>query len=487
MAATDKAPVLLASEQIGPKGWIRDMICLELAADYDAEYIASILRTAWASFKARTPLVGVEAVPMGADMKPAGMLKLQVYGDGDVEDFVVKDHRGDDKIPSFAQLQAQGFPNAAMDNEKLCLRGRGGEWPNFGVDRLATNMMQANLIKGGLLLNHLCFHAFGDGTAMWKLLELFAEDVRRAQGEVIEQPAEVPIADRAKLVRSTGEHVSANFAEDHKEFIHLPFTPSALPEGLTKALHHAHVFRFAPEAIQALKDECAPSNVRVLKNQIAKDQLPNFVSTNDVLTALLWRSVQRAEHPDLSILKDADAPSIVMVSLDTRRRAHVPIHPHTLGNIVGYAAASLPLSQLLSDEQTSLADLACLVRLGVSKCGSTYHDEVAHYVENMDDVGRLAGTAFLDMPGNNVLQSNWSEFDYYGMEWGSAFGHRIKAVRFPAGGVCAGFQIIMPSPPSAPQGTCEVLVDASDEAWSRLLRDDTWNKFAQNPTTVPYE
>ncbi|KAK6086001.1 enoyl-CoA hydratase/isomerase family [Seiridium cupressi] len=487
MAATDKAPVLLASEQIGPKGWIRNMICLELAADYDADQIASILRTAWASFKARTPLVGVEAVPLGTDVKPAGLLKLQAYGDGEVEEFLVKDHRNDDTIPSFAQLKAQGFPNASMNSEKLCLRGRGGEWPTFGVDRLATNMMQANLINGGLLLNHLCFHAFGDGTSMWKLLELFAEDVRRAQGLAIERPAEIPIEDRAKLVRSTGKNVSANFAAEHTEFIHLPFTPDGLPDGLTKARHHAHVYRFSPEAIKSLKEECAPANVRVLKDQIPQDQLPKFISTNDALTALLWKSIQRAEHADHSTHVGKPTPSVVMVSMDTRRRAHVPVHPHTLGNIVGYAAAALPVSKLLSNEHTSLADLAVSVRLSVSKCGNTYFDEIAHYVENMDDVHRLAGTAFLDMPGNNVLQSSWSEFDYYGIEWGPAFGDKIKAVRFPAGGVCAGFQIIMPSPPNTPSGTVEVLVDVSDEGWPRLLRDETWNTYAQNPTTVAYE
>lgn len=486
MSVTDKAPTLLAPEQVGPKGWIRDMICLELTADYDAHHIASVLTMAWASFKERTPMVGVEAVPMSADVKPAGMLKLQPYGEGEVVDFVVKDHRSDPDLPSFAQLKAQGFPNAAMDNEKLCLRGRGGEWPNFGVDRLATNMMQANLIKGGLLLNHLCFHAFADGTAMWKLMELFAEDVRRAQGLAIEQPAEVPIADRSKLLRSTGERICANFAEEHKEFVHIPFTPEGLPEGLTKARHHAHVFRFTPEAIRALKEECAAPNVRLLKDQIPVDQLPAFVSTNDVLTALLWRSIQRAEQSDHATV-NAEKPSVVQVSLDTRRRAHVPIHRHTLGNIVGYAAAILPLPQVLSTETASLADLAVLVRKAVDKCDKSYYDELAHYVENMDDVNRLAGTAFLDMPGANVLQSNWSEFDYYGMEWGPAFGDHIKAVRFPAGGVCAGFQIIMPSPPDAPKGTVEVLVDVSDEAWSRMLTDETWTRFATNPTTVAYE
>ena len=76
MDAATKAPPLLASELIGPKGWIRSMMCLELAADYDAENISSMLQTAWSSFKARTPMVGVEAVPADPDAKPAGQLKL---------------------------------------------------------------------------------------------------------------------------------------------------------------------------------------------------------------------------------------------------------------------------------------------------------------------------------------------------------------------------------------------------------------------------
>ncbi len=485
MAATFKTPTLLAEEQIGPKGWIRNVICLELAPDYDDTKVASILRTAWASFKSRTPIVGTEAVPLGPEVKPAGMLKLQVYGDNEIEDFIVRDHRGDDAILSFAELQAQGFPNSAMDNDKLCLRGRGGEWAKPG-DRLATNFMQANLVKGGLLLNHLCFHAFGDGTTMWKLLELFAEDVRRAQGLAIEKPAEIPIADRAKMAQSTGERVCTNFTEKHNEFIHLPFTPDAMPPGLTQVPHHANVFRFSPEAIKALKDECAPANVRLLKG---KANLPAFVSTNDALTALSWRSVQRAEQAGHAgnAAQPADAVSIVAVSLDTRRRTHVPIHPHTLGNMCGYAATSLPFSQLLSSTESSLADLACLVRMAVDKFGDSYHDELAHYIERMDDVNRLAGTAFLDLPASNVLQSNWSEFDYYGIQWGPAFGNTIKAVRFPAGGVCAGFQIVMPSPPpNTPIGTVEVLTDLSEAAWEHLKADETWNRYAKNPTTVAY-
>ncbi|KAM3069089.1 hypothetical protein ACMFMF_009054 [Clarireedia jacksonii] len=486
MDVGSKAPPLLASELIGPKGWIRNVLCLELAADYDAEHISSMLRTAWRSFKARTPMVGVEAVPADPDVKPAGQLKLQPYSDGEIEDFIIKDHRNDNATPSFDQLKEQGFPNAAMDDEKLCMRGRVGEWPKFGIDRLATQMMQANLIKGGLLLNHLCFHSYADGLSMWKLAEIFAEDLRRAQGLTIEKPIEIQVADRAKILRSTGEHVCANFAEEHTEFIHLPFTPPGLPEGLTNGESHAHVYRFTPEAIRALKDECSPTKISSsLKDKIPQEQLPKFISTNDALSALLWKSIQSAEHPDHSAV-DPSKPSIAMVSLDARRRVHVPIHPHTLGNILGFTTAVLPLPQILSKE-TTLADIACLIRLSVNKCGSTYYDEMAHYVERMDDVNRLAGTAFLDMPGSNVLLSNWSEFDYYSIEWGPAFGDRIKSIRFPAGGVCAGFQVILPYPADAPEGTVEVLVSASNQGWPRLLRNETFHRFAHNATKIPFQ
>ncbi|KEQ90364.1 hypothetical protein AUEXF2481DRAFT_48784 [Aureobasidium subglaciale EXF-2481] len=434
MKAVNRALPLLASEQVGPKGWINNISVFELAADYDATYISSMLLSAWKNFKQRTPMVGVEAVPADAGSKPAGMLKLQHYQEREITDFVIKDHRNDENMPSFVQLNEQGFPGAAMNDEKVCLRGLGGPWPNFGVDRLATNLMQVNLIKGGLLLNHLCFHAMGDGAGMWKLTELFAEDVRRAQGLPIEQPATVTVADREKLLHSTGKYDSAAFAAAHPEFVHLPFIPPGLPPALTGAKHHAHVFRFSPDAIKALKDECAPSNVRLLKNQASVTPLPGFISTNDALTALLWRSVQLAEHADPSSIA-ADKTSIC---------------------------------------QVSLADLAVMIRMAVNKCGKSYHDELAHYIENMDNVNCLAGSAFLDMPGANMLQSNWSEFDYYGIEWGSALGNHIKALRFPAGGVCAGFQIIMPSPANAPKGTAEVLVD-------------TWNRYAKNPTNTRYD
>ncbi|KAI4729113.1 hypothetical protein E4T49_03084 [Aureobasidium sp. EXF-10728] len=486
MKAVNRAIPLLASEQVGPKGWINTIHVFQLDTDYNAPRIASILLSAWKNFKRRTPMVGVEVVPEDLQQRPAGMFKLQAYEDGGIEDIVFKDHREDANMPTFAQLSEQGFPLGAMDDEKLCLRKLRGPWPNFGVDRLASVMMQVNMIKGGLLLNHLCFHMTGDGASMWKFTELFAEEVRRVQGLPIAQTVEITVSDREKLLRSTGKYDLAAFAAAHPEWVHLPFVPPGFPDALVNASHHAHVFRFSAEAIAALKAECAPSNVQLLKNQAALTPLPGFISTNDALIALLWRSIQRAQHTDASEIAP-DKISLCQLALDTRRRAYEDVHPHTLGNIIGFTATTLRLSEVVSPEKTSLADLAVMVRMAVNKSGKQYHDELAYYIENMDNAGCLAGTCFLDMPGANMLHSDWSKFDYYGIEWGPEFGNRMKALRFPASGICAGFQVTMPTPTDAPKGTVDVLVNVTDDAWQHLLADETWNRFAANPTTTAYK
>jgi hypothetical protein len=94
-----------------------------------------------------------------------------------------------------------------------------------------------------------------------------------------------------------------------------------------------------------------------------------------------------------------------------------------------------------------------MVRMAVDRCDKPYHGKLAYYIENMGSVDCLTGNAFLRMPGANMLHSNWSEFDHRSIGRGPESGHDIKALHFPAGSVCAGSQIGMPSPGNAPKKT----------------------------------
>ncbi|KAF4424715.1 hypothetical protein F53441_14225 [Fusarium austroafricanum] len=465
----DLAPPLLPTEKVGPLGWIRSLLHFELPVDYEAEEVASILKRSYTAFKERTPIAGCEAVPTPS-YPETGLLQLRHYGDEIDHDFIVKDLRNED-FPSFDELKSRGFPTSALDPAIVCQRGLGGEWPQAG-DRLNTTMMQVNFIKGGLLLNVLFLHAYIDGTTAYKFTEIFAEEVRKVQGLPIAHPVEIPVGDREKLLKASG--INAGKPEDHPEYIEVPFTPEKPPPNLASPIHHGHVFYFSPEKIQALKEAAAPCNTKFLKEPNA-----SHISTNDALTALIWRCTMSAQHKDSKGEKPS-GPSVIGLALDTRRRAGQPVHKHTLGNILGFAPATMDIESILAHEDFSLADLAQVVRDAVDKCNDTYLDNLTALVERLGNVSRLVPVMFLDMPGNHELMSSWREFPFYDIQWGPALGEHIKAIRPPSVGITHSMHVVLPDRPDA-GGVIEVFIGTENDKMERLLKDPLWREYAQGP------
>ncbi|KAH7156587.1 transferase family-domain-containing protein [Dactylonectria macrodidyma] len=464
-------PPLLPTEQIGPKGWVRNIYFFELADDYDLDFLIELLSTSYKSFKSRTPIAGCEAVPM--EGKQAGMMQLRHYGD-EVEDFSTNDLRAEVAFPSFGELKARGFPTSVLDPDLLTKRGLGGEWPQPG-DRLTVTSMQANFIRGGLLLSVAFLHAYADFTTSYKFMEIFAEDIRRAQSLLIKHPVEIPSDDRVKLMKPSGSHVDLELG--HPEYLELPFTPTEVPPKLAIHNHHGHVFYISPENLTALKKEASPANAKLFKGE----ELPTFVSTNDALTALIWRSTMVAQHPHLTAgtAEHSQPPpglSQVGIALDGRRRAGVPVNKHTIGNILGFAPAILDLGKVIN--KASLADLAIISRRAITKAKYRYMDELTTIANSLEDVTRLVAVVFLDMPGNNMIQTSWREFPFYDIEWGPALGDNMLAVRVPAVGITHTMQVILPDPK---KGGIEAFVGAEDSAMERLLSDPVFRRYADAP------
>ncbi|KAJ4051606.1 hypothetical protein NW761_008625 [Fusarium oxysporum] len=467
----DLAPPLLPTEKIGPMGWIRSLLHFELGESYNAEEVTSILKRAYSAFKDRTPIAGCEAVPT-AEYLETGLLQLRHYGDEIEHDFLVKDLRGED-FPSFEELKRRGYPSSVLDPDVVCQRGLGGEWPRAG-DRLNTTMVQLNFIKGGLLLNVLFLHAYIDGTTAYKFTEIFAEEVRKAQGLPITNPVEIPCEDRAKLMKPSDTIVGK--PEDHPEYIEVPFTPEGPPPKLASPIHHGHIFYFSSEKIQELKEAAAPRNAKLFKS----DDTSSYISTTDALTALVWRCTMTAQHGKKEGEDKPTGPSMVGLALDARRRAGKPIHKHTLGNILGFAPAILDIEKVLEHEDVSLADVALVVRGAVNKSKDTYLATISSLVDSIGNVSRLIPAIFLDMPGNHALFSSWREFPFYDIQWGPALGGQIKAIRPPSVGVTHSMHIILPDRPDAGPGV-EVFVGTENSAMENLLENPLWRQYAQGP------
>jgi hypothetical protein len=453
-----KVPSLIPLEKAGPKGYIRFVLPIELGDSYDADEVFRILKQGLEAAKERIPTLGCEGVP-DPDAKQAGVLKLQKYND--YETITKKDLRAPGAFPhTYAQIKAKAFPVEAFDGDLLFRRFT---WPSPG-ERFPAADCQANFIPGGFLLTCAFCHVFGDAKAYYTWLETWAEECRRLQGETgpRNEVPDVFFTDREKHMKPSGRN--AGKPEDHPEVIVLPFTPGGAPPKMTSREHVGQVFRLTAEQLAALKADAAPANASDPSDQ-------KFVSTNDALSALMWRSVMAAQFPLEEL--EGDPTSIFNIAVDCRPRTDPPVHPRTLGNWLGWVAPQMPIRKML--ERPSVADPAVVIRKAISKLNDQYADSLSALFESVEDVNRVVATAFLDVPGFNCVQTSWINLGVYGLDWGKTLGGKIQAVRCPDVGVINGGQLVLPA---LPGGGIELIIGVESKCLPRLLKDPVLAKYA---------
>ncbi|PSR82754.1 transferase family-domain-containing protein [Coniella lustricola] len=451
-------------ERIGPKGWLRYVFPFQLEEEYNIDEISRIFKDGFDSAKKRLPAMGCEAVP-APELSQIGVLKLQQIPEGDIEAITVNDLRAEGAFPmSFSELKSKRFPVSALEATKICPRS---VWPVAG-DRLPVSQVKLNFIQGGVIMGWNLFHQFGDSVTYYTWSQVWAEECRRAQGEHIDNPIHLPdeiFAHRAQLKKPSG--LNAGRVEDHPEYLVLPFTPQGAPPKMLSTSHRGQVFYFSPEALAALKKEASPSN--------ATDPQPTdtkYISTNDALSALLWRTIMAAQNPPES-LGDTDPVSTFAIAIDGRLRTDPPVHPQTQGCFLEYVGVEMPIHEM---HLGNLADVAIKIRASVAKADKNLTDDVVSLVDGLQNVDRIIPKAFTDVPGFNCVQTSWVKFKVYDISWGRALGGKISAVRSPEVGVINGCQVILPAPP---HGGLEVIVGLEETSLDHLRHNELWNRFAE--------
>ncbi|KAK2803148.1 hypothetical protein FQN51_003892 [Onygenales sp. PD_10] len=252
----------------------------------------------------------------------------------------------------------------------LCRRS---VWPAAAEEPLPISLVQANFIRGGLVLTWCILHMAGDGTSFCTWTRIWAEGCRRAQGLDIPDPIQLPEAiweDPERVMGPSGRN--AGRFEDHLEYTLLPFTPPGAPPKMLSPSHRGQVFYFSPESLAVLKAEAFPVNTTRPSDQ-------SWISTNDALSALLWRTVMAAQSPLENLA--GDPVSIFNIAIDGRQRTD-------------------PKSSL------NLADLAIRIRKSILAVGNQFADDMVTLVAQLEDVDRLVPTAFLDVLGFNCVQTS---------------------------------------------------------------------------------
>ncbi|KAL7896231.1 transferase [Trichoderma sp. SZMC 28014] len=304
------------------------------------------------------------------------------------------------------------------------------------------------LVKGGCLLAVSLHHQTADITAYGSLLKIWASHCRTgSSGDV---GFDQSWLDRTAIVRSSRDTFVDAPLLLHKE----ESLPSSQPPKPAKL--ETQYLRFSGEYLKRLKAE-------------ANRHLPDgtaWVSTSDVLTALLWGCIIHSEFSD-DDSTTADENLFMRIAVNSRSRYEPPLPKEYLGSSFGVALVAAKKADLVaifgsSTEQeiftSGISNVAAAVRQSINFINEQAMNRVINHLAAQDDVSSLK----LCEQAADVSIVSWADEGVYELDWGAELGHceavrlsSLKGKRYP---------VVFPR---LPNGDVEVLVAFDEELMSK--------------------
>ncbi|KAI9721006.1 MAG: hypothetical protein M1812_002485 [Candelaria pacifica] len=412
---------------------------------------------------------------------------------------VAKGDRGND-ILTIKDLTSSPEDRKAWDYETI----RKGNFPAsdkyfelFTIDRIPQQgkpvpvmTAQVNLLTGGFILSLSFHHSVADGSGDAMILAMWAQSCSRVSANyrsTLEAIAAYinPISAinyRMFLPGPTSfdrDAVSARYHRssiaEHPEWENTPEwiahnaappasdTPSTSKESTPPI--ETCVFYFPFESLASLK----ALGSRPLVPEV-------FMSTDDVLSAFLWRHIIKARVSPHLYIPFSETSSLRM-PVDGRTRMNPPLPKTYLGNAVLVASASMPLRSLLSDsnDAESFAQIALCIRNARKTINHEYIESILTLISSLSDISKLtAGRNVLS--STSVIITTWAKFPLHQLSWGHMIG-TCERVRFPNADILQDARAIIL--PALADGGLEVAVGLEGEAMARLKADKEFMGFAQ--------
>ena len=474
-------------EQGSPRFYQRTIFCFKLVANYNIEEVAHVLRQGLRATYTQLPfLTGRIVVLPDEDGKAKSRVDLFPSETGELE---VSDIRSDDRW-DYDELRARHFPNSAFDDAVFfnvpCMLSPQELEPG-SAHVIPVLGLQATFIRGGWILGFSFMHSVLDGQAMSTVMEVWAKGCRHAQS--IFQDAEGPKLeendirfDRLGALSDADEYRGSVI--DHPEYvygyrdqiydiqngdveeatpIHIFGKDDRTLKGLNANLQ-IEVFHISPSKLAALKTAASPAI--------------GWVSTNDALAALLWRTLIAATYPSIPTSSSVEEnlrtkTSTLQIAIDTRARLSPPLPTHYLGDAHLLATTSLTLHELLLPSNLPL--LALSIRQAILAMTAPHIRDVVALMRNCPDYTSRMPRFCVDLLRSGMLITSWSGFGCYGVDWGGKVGGRCERVRGPRGGMWNGRQTVLPALPG--EGGGEVLVGVEEEVMRRVKGDRVWREY----------
>lgn len=354
------------------------------------------------------------------------------------------------------ELRSTSFPMSALDEGDLCpvrtLPEPMDEWPVF--------LVQANFIRDGLLLTCTLQHQVGDMTALGQVMSLFH---KACKGEAFtDEGMRLANVDRTDIIPV---HDAAWLPEK----LHSP--PQSPTESAQNAPSSKHQDQPAQSTLTWANFSISPQNLINLKFEAMQvQQSGHFVSTDDVLSALVWRHITRAR---LARLPPSTTTQFGR-TIDMRTRlgiAETYAGEATTKAFVRYDATSLAF-------ELSLGEIASALRQAIDpKASSVTHDFKSYMTlvkraEASADTPRKSRSVYNP---SDVMLSSWAKF---GAIWTLDFGLGLgkpQSVRRPLFRPTIGSLVYLL--PKDSDGKIVIAVCLRQEDLDNLREDPDWAKW----------
>ena len=456
-----REPRISALEQASPPYWNRSLYCFKLSPDYKQEEITAILREALKATFSDLPVLTGQLIPVDDEKQPG---KKDVVPGGN-EELFVKDLTSSSL--EYDHLKANQFPLSTFDDETFwatpCLPGPGDKCPVFAA--------QANFIKGGWLLGISFWHLIMDGSALAIILRVLSQNcllVQKPSGKgQARSKLSGDIYNKSRLHESGPEY--KGLLSDHPEYVLAPEVPSGPPPFMTIPVK-VEVFHISPASLKALKIAATP----IVKTETNTSE-PMWVSTNDAVSALIWRSLIAVTYEGTEY--NDEPQSCCQVAVNARPKMNPPLPDDYFGCALTFGTSHLPISSVLV--AGSLSTMALMIRQSIMKVTAPYIESVIAMMHKVPDYRRFIPASFVDLLGRDTVQTSWSAFPLYAYEWGQALGGKCERVRAPKLGMFNGLQTILPVLPESQGGGYEVMIGLEPHVMEKLKKDPVWSEYCK--------
>jgi hypothetical protein len=433
----------------------RRILCFSLPSDADREAVVSDLFAGLKRTVDELPWLAGSVAQLSTQEEGAPPWHWTIAPKGDCR-MIVKDLS--DTI-DYATLRENHFAQKLLDTDTLCPLP---QVLHITDEVVPVCRIQANFVRGGLLLVISIPHVATDGQAITEIIERFTRHVRHVSlGERSPPGTREDHMDRRALVFGHGPGV----IDRHSAWTAYPggMSMGLPPAGRLPTVATCHTFRFSPANLAALKD-MALADAGALSPSGAP--LALWLSSHDAVSALFFSRMAQARRR-AGVVTD-NTPVHFVVPVDCRARLGLPVPYH--GNAIYNAEIELSFADL--DGPHALGHVATALRARFAALTGADVQDVIAFVEREGHAVQLS--AFANASTHTIMLTSHWRFGMHALDFGPRLGH-IDAFRLPATGMVPGLHIVLPR---LPDGGCEIMVSESEGAIVELMKDPEWVRFA---------